>query len=55
MSFPYTFCCHLKIARQSKERGTFGKGVEAILIQPEDVKHLPAFAALAYVTQSAIQ
>ena len=46
----YHLFCHLKITRQSREKGTFGKGVEMILIQPEDIKHLPAFAALAYVT-----
>ena len=51
----YTNITILKITRQSKERGTFGKGVEVILIQPDDIKHLPAFAALAYVTDLVIK
>ena len=38
---------YMKVTRQSKERGTFGKGVEKILVQAEDVSYLPVFAALA--------
>ncbi|XP_065916195.1 phosphatidylinositol glycan anchor biosynthesis class U protein-like [Dysidea avara] len=42
---------HLKreVGRQNKEKGLFGKGIDKILLQAEDISHLPTYAGLVYL------